>query len=182
MQCFVKNTFSIVFEYLPTLLLQFLEWINENVAQTSVFSSSMQVASMIRLSTNRAITNHPHYEDKRLRDTTFDVYQMYAKIESKDYKELLAKHGTTHIVVENSICFQQRRTKADDDDPRKADADGCITKKILDRANGHLNVESGKYKRNLPGRFCEVLKKSEGGNSEFKKVFENHTFLIYEIK
>jgi len=176
------DDFSNEFEFHDPDTVQFLEWITENTAQTSVFSSSMQVASMIRLSTNRAITNHPHYEDKRLRDTTFDVYQMYAKIESNTYKDLLAKHGTTHIVVENSICFQQRRTKQDDDDPRKADADGCITKKILDRANGHLNVESGKYKRGLPGRFCEELKKGDDGNVEFKKVFENHTFLIYEIR
>merc|ERR1711972_1214787 len=101
------DEFSNEYEFHDPDTVEFLEWINANTPENSVFSSSMQVASMIRLSTNRAITNHPHYEDKRLRETTFDVYQMYAKIESSDYKNLLKKHGTTHIVVENSICFKK---------------------------------------------------------------------------
>merc|ERR1712226_1005153 len=109
----------------------------------------MQVMSMIKLSTNRAITNHPHYEDKKLRETTFDIYQMYGRISIDDYYNLLKrKHGTTHIVVENSICFQN-------DGP----VEFCDTKSILDRSNNHTStaVNEEIMEKKLPERFCTAV-------------------------
>ena len=78
----------------------------------------------------RALTNHPHYEDKLLRETTFDVYQMYAMRTPEEVLERLGKYGTTHILVENSICYQGGRKE-----------DNCATPDLLDLANDHLESD-----------------------------------------
>lgn len=178
-----KHELDSLLEFHDPDTVEFLEWINGNVEPSAVFSSSMQVASMIRLSTDRAITNHPHYEDKVLRDTTFDIYQMYARISPADYKKRLAKHGTTHIVIENSICYQKDSVSEDEklNDPGVVERAACATKLILDRANLHVDVNSGEYKKGLPPRFCDNLIRN-GGAKEFKKIFENRTFLIYKVQ
>ena len=41
--------------------------------KTSVFTGSMQLMAAVKLSTERAITNHPHYENKFLRQRTKEV-------------------------------------------------------------------------------------------------------------
>jgi len=169
--------------------VEFLDWINDDKntdESKSVFSGTMQVMSMIKLSTNRAITNHPHYEDKTLRETTFDIYQMYGRIYVNDYYKLLKKHGTTHIVVENSICFQN--------DGPDGNVDYCDTKSILDRSNNHtstnrdeeMNVLEQKEidSKNRAERFCLAVMHQGYVSDEgpkFKKVFQNRTFRIYEL-
>ena len=73
------------------------------------------------------MTNHPHYEDKRLRETTFDVYQIYAHRSPEEILERLGKYGTTHILVENSICYMGGSKE-----------NNCATPDLLDLANDHL--------------------------------------------
>lgn len=44
-----------------------------NTSRDAVFAGSMQLLAGIKLCTGRTITNHPHYEDKKLRDRTKQV-------------------------------------------------------------------------------------------------------------
>ena len=44
------------------------------------FSGSMQLLAGVKLCTGRTLTNHPHFEDKALRDRTKELYQMYGKV------------------------------------------------------------------------------------------------------
>ena len=124
--------------------VELMEWGAQQPRDT-VFSGSMQLNAGVRLrlgiyrnldqwfhvifSTWRALTNHPHYEDKRLRETTFDVYQIYAHRTAEEVLERLGKYGTTHILVENSICYQGGSKK-----------DNCATPDLIDLANDHLQV------------------------------------------
>ena len=106
--------------------VELMEW-GAKLPRDTVFSGSMQLNAGVRLSTWRALTNHPHYEDKRLRVTTFDVMQMYARRTPEEVLTYLGKYGTTHILVENSICYMGGQK-----------ADNCATPDLLDLANGHL--------------------------------------------
>ena len=47
-----------------------MDWITDHTSPSSVFAGSMQLMAAVKLSTGRAITNHPHYEDSWLRHRT----------------------------------------------------------------------------------------------------------------
>ena len=161
--------FSTEQEFYDPDTVEMLEFIQKSTKQSSVFSGTMQVMSMVKLSTDRAVTNHPHYEDKKLRDKTFDVYQIYAKIEDIELRDKLKKYGTTHIIVENSVCFQKGN---DSPDSSVEQSSHCTTKGILDRVNTNLGFIR-------PRRFCSEIVSS---SKYFKKVFENRTFRIYKMQ
>lgn len=47
--------------------VELMEWIKVNTSSTAAFAGSMQLLAGVKLCTGRAITNHPHFEDKWLR-------------------------------------------------------------------------------------------------------------------
>ena len=57
-----------------------MQWIQQNSEPEDAFSGSMQLLAGVKLCTGRTLTNHPHFEDKQLRDRTKELYQMYAKV------------------------------------------------------------------------------------------------------
>jgi hypothetical protein len=46
---------------------------SDNTPESSAFTGSMQLLAGVKLCTGRHITNHPHYEDKALRNKTKQV-------------------------------------------------------------------------------------------------------------
>nr|XP_006822371.1 PREDICTED: probable C-mannosyltransferase DPY19L3-like [Saccoglossus kowalevskii] len=50
-----------------------MEWIKNSTSKSAVFSGSMQLLAGVKLCTGRKLTNHPHYEDKQLREKTIQV-------------------------------------------------------------------------------------------------------------
>ena len=50
-----------------------MQWIQQNTEQYDAISGSMQLMAGVKLCTERPITNHPHFEDKKLRDRTREV-------------------------------------------------------------------------------------------------------------
>lgn len=44
-----------------------------NTPDAAVFAGSMQLLAGVKLCTGRTLTNHPHYEDKNLRERTKQV-------------------------------------------------------------------------------------------------------------
>ena len=64
---------------------------------------------------------------------------MYAMRTPEEVLERLGKYGTTHILVENSICYQGGRKE-----------DNCATPDLLDLANNHL--ESDRTTKKVPNR------------------------------
>jgi len=144
--------------------VQLMEWIRTNTAEDAAFTGTMQLLAGVKLCTDRHITNHPHYENKFLRQRTKEVYQMYAKKNPDEVYNTLKKHGTSYIILENSICYSKKEGN-------------CALTDILDIDNGHP------VRTNEPVvRFCHAIK--TGGRSftkYFKKVFENKTFYLYEL-
>jgi len=95
------------------------------------------------------------------------VYQIYARKEAKEVYGILKEHGTSYIILENSICYSRQEL-------------GCRLIDIVDNDNGH-HQGNNKSKLQQPPRFCEAIKYDRTFTKYFKKVFENRTFYLYQL-
>ncbi|XP_032892336.1 probable C-mannosyltransferase DPY19L3 isoform X2 [Amblyraja radiata] len=155
--------------------VELMNWINMNTSRDAVFAGSMQLLAGIKLCTGRTITNHPHYEDKKLRDRTKQIYQIYSKRPPDEVYRILRLYGTNYIVVEDSICYERRHSR------------GCRLRDLLDIANGHVMDGSGENDPDLKTspypRFCDEIKSTAPPYSTyFSRVFKNKTFHVYRLK
>ncbi|ETE58176.1 Protein dpy-19-like 3 [Ophiophagus hannah] len=109
--------------------VELMNWIKSHTPKKAVIAGSMQLLAGVKLCTGRILTNHPHYEDKSLRERT---KQVYAKRSPEDVHRILRSFGTDFVILEDSICYERRHSR------------GCRLRDLLDIANGH------EIKRNLP--------------------------------
>ncbi|XP_072278550.1 protein C-mannosyl-transferase DPY19L3 isoform X2 [Pyxicephalus adspersus] len=154
--------------------VQLMSWIKSNTARNAVFAGSMQLLAGVKLCTGRILTNHPHYEDKTLRDRTKQVYQVYAKRSPEDVHSILRSFGTDYVILEDSICYERRHRR------------GCRLRDLLDINNGHTMDGPGENDPDLnPSpfpRFCEEIKKDSSAFTKyFTRVFKNRTFHVYRL-
>ncbi|XP_072178333.1 protein C-mannosyl-transferase DPY19L3-like isoform X2 [Diadema setosum] len=155
--------------------VELMNWISQQTPKTAVFSGSMQLLAGVKLCTGRRLTNHPHYEDKRLRDNTVKLYQYYARRSAQDVYDIHRAIGTDFIILEDSICYA------------RSSEVGCRLPDILDIINGHLYSGANPaleptLKPTNAARFCDAIKK--GGQDYdrlFKLVFHNRTFRVYRL-
>ncbi|KAG2469663.1 D19L3 mannosyltransferase, partial [Polypterus senegalus] len=141
----------------------------------AVFAGSMQLLAGVKLCTGRILTNHPHYEDKILRDRTQQVYQIYARQDPKEVHRILRSFGTDYVIIEDSICYERRHNR------------GCRLRDLLDVANGHIMDGPGEndpdLKPSTHPRFCDEIKLSQPSYTlYFTQVFRNKTFHVYKLK
>ncbi|KAI6203041.1 putative peptidyl-glycine alpha-amidating monooxygenase T19B4.1 [Aphelenchoides besseyi] len=171
---FYQKVMSHEQEFYDPDTVKLMEFINKESGK-NVYAGSMQLLAGVKCCTNRAITNHPHFEDKRLRDRTFRIYQMYARAPFDHVHEVLKSEKATHIIVENSICY--------------AKSNGCALKDVIDVANGQRtesdrtppSVSSANLQTSSHDRFCDALKNPRNGSFPVL-VFENRTFRVYRLE
>lgn len=157
----MKEELSNLFQFNDPDTVALMNWINTSTPPESSFTGTMQLLAGVKLCTSRPITNHPHYENKFLRQRTKELYQIYARRTPIDVYRILRKHGTNYIILENSICYS---------------SSSCTLTKNLDIENGHdLNPL---YK--VP-RFCDAIKRDSSFQRFFKEVFVNNTFYVYKL-
>ncbi|XP_039359190.1 probable C-mannosyltransferase DPY19L3 isoform X3 [Mauremys reevesii] len=154
--------------------VELMNWIKSNTPKKAVIAGSMQLLAGVKLCTGRILTNHPHYEDKSLRERTKHVYQVYAKRSPEDVYSILRSFGTNYVILEDSICYERRHSR------------GCRLRDLLDIANGHVMDGLGEnepdLKASLYPRFCEEIKKNLSSYSMyFTRVFQNKTFHVYKL-
>ncbi|XP_036370347.1 probable C-mannosyltransferase DPY19L3 isoform X1 [Octopus sinensis] len=149
-----------------------MEWIKTNSAPAAAFSGSMQLMAGVKLCTGRAITNHPHYEHKLLRQKTKMIYQIYGRKPPEEIYKILTHYKTTHIILEDSICLAPSRN-------------GCRTPDLIDVVNGELPDDVSHRNglvRNKHPRFCDEIRKGAKRYTKyFRLVFENRTFRVYQL-
>ncbi|XP_029000060.1 probable C-mannosyltransferase DPY19L3 isoform X2 [Betta splendens] len=155
--------------------VELMTWISTKTPKTAVFAGSMQLLAGIKLCTGRVLTNHPHYEDKDLRERTRQVYQVYARRSPEDVHDILRSAGADYVVLENSICYERRHRR------------GCRLRDLLDLANGHIMDGPGDNDPDLVAashpRFCEAIKTDPAAYAAlFTRTFENKTFHVYRVK
>ncbi|XP_029767649.1 probable C-mannosyltransferase DPY19L3 [Terrapene carolina triunguis] len=126
--------------------VELMNWIKSNTPKKAVIAGSMQLLAGVKLCTGRILTNHPHYEDKSLRERTKQLYQVYAKRSPEDVYSILRSFGTNYVILEDSICYERRHSR------------GCRLRDLLDIANGHVMDGLGEnepdLKASLYPRFC----------------------------
>ncbi|XP_068174333.1 protein C-mannosyl-transferase DPY19L3 isoform X1 [Antennarius striatus] len=155
--------------------VELMTWISTKTPKHAVFAGSMQLLAGIKLCTGRGLTNHPHYEDKDLRDRTRQVYQVYAQRSPEDVHSILRAAGADYVVLENSICYERRHRR------------GCRLRDLLDLSNGHIMDGPGENDPDLISaphpRFCEAIKTDAAAyTSLFTRLFQNKTFHVYRLK
>ncbi|XP_058011329.1 probable C-mannosyltransferase DPY19L3 isoform X2 [Ahaetulla prasina] len=154
--------------------VELMNWIKSNTPKKAVIAGSMQLLAGVKLCTGRILTNHPHYEDKSLRERTKQVYQVYAKRSPEDVHRILRSFGTDFVILEDSICYERRHSR------------GCRLRDLLDIANGHTMDGPGENDPDLKPspfpRFCEEIKRNlPSYTTYFTKVFHNKTFHVYKL-
>ncbi|XP_044283651.1 probable C-mannosyltransferase DPY19L3 isoform X1 [Varanus komodoensis] len=154
--------------------VELMNWIKSNTPKKAVIAGSMQLLAGVKLCTGRILTNHPHYEDKSLRERTKQVYQVYAKRSPEDVHRILRSFGTDFVILEDSICYERRHSR------------GCRLRDLLDIANGHTMDGPGENDPDLKPspypRFCEEIKRNlPSYTMYFAKVFQNKTFHVYKL-
>lgn len=171
----MSTELNVLKEFYDPDTVELMNWITEQTPKTAVFSGSMQLLAGVKLCTGRRLTNHPHYEDKQLRDKTLQLYQYYARRSAQDVYDIHHATGTDFIILEDSICHA-----------RSSDV-GCRLPDLLDIMNGHLYAEANTaqepdLKPVRTGRFCYAIK---GGGQDFARlfrlVFQNRTFRVYVL-
>ncbi|XP_020618146.1 probable C-mannosyltransferase DPY19L3 [Orbicella faveolata] len=75
--------------------VELMTWINENTSPDASFTGSMQLLAGVKLCTDRHTTNHPHYENKFLRERTKQVYQIYAHQDTEMFQTLSSRGNAT---------------------------------------------------------------------------------------
>uniref|UniRef100_A0A3B4XMU9 Dpy-19 like C-mannosyltransferase 3 n=1 Tax=Seriola lalandi dorsalis TaxID=1841481 RepID=A0A3B4XMU9_SERLL len=155
--------------------VELMTWISTKTPKRAVFAGSMQLLAGIKLCTGRVLTNHPHYEDKDLRERTRQVYQVYGRRSPEEVHDILKAVGADYVVLENSICYERRHRR------------GCRLRDLLDLANGHIMDGPGENDPDLvPAshpRFCEAIKTDAAAYSAlFTRTFHNKTFHVYRVK
>uniref|UniRef100_A0A8B9MFP3 Dpy-19 like C-mannosyltransferase 3 n=1 Tax=Accipiter nisus TaxID=211598 RepID=A0A8B9MFP3_9AVES len=170
----IMDELSELREFYDPDTVELMNWIKSNTPNTAVFAGSMQLLAGVKLCTGRTLTNHPHYEDKHLRERTKQIYQIYAKRSPEDVYRILRSFGTDYVILEDSICYERRHSR------------GCRLRDLLDIANGHIMDGLGEnepdLKPSLYPRFCEEIKKNLPPYTiHFTRVFQNKTFHVYKL-
>ncbi|XP_043937614.1 probable C-mannosyltransferase DPY19L3 [Protopterus annectens] len=171
----VMEELSELREFYDPDTVDLMNWIRSSTPKNAVFAGSMQLLAGVKLCTGRTVTNHPHYEDKALRERTKQVYQIYAKQPPENVHSILRTFGADYVILEDSICYERRHNR------------GCRLRDLLDVTNGHVMDGPGLDDPDLvPSahpRFCDAIRKDEPPyTSFFSRVFKNKTFHVYKLK
>ncbi|XP_034265280.1 probable C-mannosyltransferase DPY19L1 isoform X2 [Pantherophis guttatus] len=153
----LQKEWSIVGEFSNLPQEELLLWIKANTKPDAVFAGAMPTMASVKLSAQRPIVNHPHYEDAGLRARTKIIYSMYSRKSAKEVKRELLKMGVNYYILEDSWCL--RRTKP-----------GCSMPEIWD-------IEDLTNAGKIP--LCNLMCKDS--RPYFRTVFNNNIFKILEV-
>lgn len=153
----LQSQWDIIGEFSNVPQEELLEWIKDNTSPNAVFAGAMPTMASVKLSTGRAIVNHPHYEDAGLRERTNMVYAMYSRKPAEVVKRNLIKLQVDYFILEDSWCT--RRSKP-----------GCSMPEIWD-------VEDGQNAGKVP--LCTVMWKDS--RPHFSTVFHNNIYKVLRV-
>lgn len=102
----LRDQYKIVGEYSSFEMEVMMKWIGKNTRPDDAFVGPMASMANVKLSTNRPIVNHPHYEDVGLRNRTKYIYSyMYGYVSPKHlYKLMKIDLKAAYVLVEEHYC------------------------------------------------------------------------------
>ncbi|XP_051577182.1 probable C-mannosyltransferase DPY19L1 [Myxocyprinus asiaticus] len=153
----LQSQWGIIGEFSNFPQEELLEWIKDNTSPNAVFAGAMPTMASVKLSTGRAIVNHPHYEDAGLRERTKMVYAMYSRKPASAVKMNLIKLQVDYFILEDSWCT--RRSKP-----------GCSMPEIWD-------VEDPQNAGKVP--LCTLM--SKDSRPHFSTIFQNSIYKVLRV-
>uniref|UniRef100_A0A8C2EEB4 Dpy-19-like 1, like (H. sapiens) n=1 Tax=Cyprinus carpio TaxID=7962 RepID=A0A8C2EEB4_CYPCA len=153
----LQSQWGIIGEFSNFPQEELLEWVKDNTSPNAVFAGAMPTMASVKLSTGRAIVNHPHYEDAGLRERTKMVYAMYSRKPAEVVKQNLIKLQVDFFILEDSWCT--RRSKP-----------GCSMPEIWD-------VEDDENAGKVP--LCTVMWRDS--RPHFSTVFHNNIYKVLRV-
>ncbi len=132
--CVIGN--SIPFQELENLrefwdpdTVALMDWINGlKLPAGAAFTGSMQLLAGVKLCTGVSLTNHPHFEDRELRERTRFLYDVYSKLPPAEVHETLLRYDASYVILEDSICLASLSNGR------------CNLPTTMDLANGHVST------------------------------------------
>uniref|UniRef100_A0A8C1F6S1 Dpy-19-like 1, like (H. sapiens) n=2 Tax=Cyprinus carpio TaxID=7962 RepID=A0A8C1F6S1_CYPCA len=153
----LQSQWGIIGEFSNFPQEELLEWVKDNTSPNAVFAGAMPTMASVKLSTGRAIVNHPHYEDAGLRERTKMVYAMYSRKPAEVVKQNLIKLQVDFFILEDSWCT--RRSKP-----------GCSMPEIWD-------VEDAQNAGKVP--LCTLMWRDS--RPHFSTVFHNNIYKVLRV-
>nr|CAD7199617.1 unnamed protein product [Timema douglasi] len=136
---------------------EMLLWVQASTSSTSVFGGPMSVMANLKLSTGRAIVNHPHYEDQGSREKTKRVYTAFSRKTPREVFQTLVRLQVNYLVLEERWCFSGSR-------------EGCFMVDLWDVED----PENSKNPAVCPQLFYDPP-------PPFRKVFHNRVYVILHL-
>jgi len=154
----LQQQWSVKGEYTNDHQEQLFTWIMKNTPKDAVFAGSMPTMANVKLSTERPIVNHPHYEDSRIRAKTEKIYTLLSRKPLREVHRNLKEVKSDFVVLPRAWCQGRMRT-------------GCALVDIWDTLD-----EKNKYRKQV----CESL---TDGDTEglFEIVFANDEYTVLKI-
>ncbi|KRY57214.1 C-mannosyltransferase dpy-19 [Trichinella britovi] len=100
---------NIIGEFENADMENLFDWINTRTLPNAVFACSIPLSANLKLTTERPIVIHPHYEDTELRKRTKQVYEMYSRRSPEKFIQALQKLHVNYLIIENWVCLKDSK-------------------------------------------------------------------------
>lgn len=161
----LRDQYNQIGEYQSFDMENMMNWIVKNTKIDEAFVGPMPTMANVKLSTNRPIINHPHYEDVALRNRTKYIYShMYGYLSPKHlYKLVNFEFKATYVLVEDHYCLSGPPGKPE-----------CAQKAIAQLFLGN--------NRTAEKTACQaMLEQNQQANNYFKRVFKRGSLNIFKV-
>uniref|UniRef100_A0A914BX01 Uncharacterized protein n=1 Tax=Acrobeloides nanus TaxID=290746 RepID=A0A914BX01_9BILA len=160
----IQQQLSIAGEYSNPEQEALFNWIQVNTRPEDVFAGSMPVMANLKLSTERPIVNHPHYENEEIRNRTMKVYSLYSRKPIHEVYQTLKSMRVDYYVFQPHNCQPN---------PRK----GCSYIEMWDLVDP-TNI-------NKPS-LCDIIHDSLQNNNiniiqPFETVYNSRFYVVFKL-
>uniref|UniRef100_A0A7E4VL47 C-mannosyltransferase DPY19L1 n=1 Tax=Panagrellus redivivus TaxID=6233 RepID=A0A7E4VL47_PANRE len=100
----LKKQLAIHGEYSNIEQENLFNWVTMHTKQNDVFAGSMPLMANLKLSTERPIVNHPHYENADIRERTLKVYAMYSRRPLDEVYKTLKDMKVNYYIFQPFSC------------------------------------------------------------------------------
>ena len=159
----LKQQHKIQGEYSDYSMEMLVNWINRNTKLNESFVGAMPTMANVKLSTNRPIVIHPHYEDVTLRKRVMNIYShLYGYRSVQELHTILKKElKVSFLILEKHYCLASPPGRPE-----------CALSHIV-----HLNLE-----RTSTQKACvNILEQTSEATKLFLRKFEIRNFVILKV-
>ena len=158
----LKDQRSIQGQYSDYSMEKLILWINKNTKLSDAFVGSMPTMANVKLSTNRPIVIHPHYEDEELRERVRKIYSyLYGFRDIDEIYNLLKNLKANYLIFESYLCKSYPKEKPE-----------C----------GMANIAHISLKKTSVKQACiAILEQNKTIVKYFKKVYDIKNYYVFEI-